>query len=325
MGTGCTKTDHALEMNQRRIISPTIQNKSIKLDIDTRRSIIFPSEQLEFSFNELTTPRSGIHIKWKLGSLIGEGAYAKVYQCMNLETGELMAVKHFVLSDEPKKIERVFANMCKEVRLLKGFNHPNIVKYFQTDLSPSMDAIDILLEFVPGGSLKQLIQKYKALDESIIKIYSKQLLEGLDYLHQHSVVHRDLKSANVLITPKGTVKLTDFGSSRKFEDLEPNLTRSLKGSPYWMAPEVVLRKGHTYPADIWSFGCLVIEMTAGRPPWSELSRNSKEVLNLISTPNSYPKIPKCSESLKGLITCCLQREPSLRPTCKELLDHGFFN
>lgn len=122
--------------------------------------------------------------------------------------------------------------MKNEVALLKDLNHQNIIKYFQTDLSEDCNSIDIILEYVPGGSLKQILHKYQKFDEPIIKAYAKQLLRGLEYLHNNKIIHRDLKSANVLVSTRGIVKLTDFGSSKKFEMMDVKFSRSFKGSPY---------------------------------------------------------------------------------------------
>ena len=215
--------------------------------------------------------------------------------------------------------------MKKEVSLLRHLNHENIVHYYQTDLSEDLSAIDVLLEFVPGGSLKRILQRFHSLEVSIIRKYAKQLLKGLQYLHENNIIHRDLKSANVLISPSGILKLTDFGSSRKFDEIEDHWSKSLKGSPYWMAPEVVNRKGHSYSADIWSFGCVLIEMATGHPPWSNYSHDAKEVLSLISKENSYPDVPNCDPDLKEVIANCIQRDPKMRPSPKDLLFMPFFN
>jgi mitogen-activated protein kinase kinase kinase len=188
-----------------------------------------------------------------------------------------------------------------------------------------MKAIDILLELVPGGSLKSILQKYGALELDVIRNYSKQLLLGLNYLHNNKIAHRDLKSANILISSNGILKLSDFGSSRKFEEFEGHISKSLRGSPYWMAPEVVKREGHNYPADIWSFGCVLIEMATGHPPWSNHSNEVKQVLYLISKENSYPDIPSSDLGLQSIITQCLVRIPKDRPTTEQLLAMPFFN
>ena len=122
--------------------------------------------------------------------------------------------------------------MKKEVSLLKQLDHPNIVRYYQTDMSDDMNAINVLLEFVPGGSLKTILIKYIALELDVIRNYSKQLLVGLNYLHDNKIVHRDLKSPNILIASNGILKLSDFGSSKQFEEFDENVSKSLRGSPY---------------------------------------------------------------------------------------------
>ena len=214
--------------------------------------------------------------------------------------------------------------MKKEVSVLKRLNHENIVKYYQTDLSRDLYTIDVLLEFVPGGSLKCLLHKYHALEIDIIRNYSLQILKGLEYLHSNKIVHRDLKSANILVSFNGTVKLTDFGSSLPFEGESHKLSKSFKGSPYWMAPEVVLREGHSFPADIWSFACVLIEMATGQPPWSNYSRETKQVLGLIAKESSLPDIPSTDPGLKHVIIECLNRDPLLRPSIFDLKSFTFF-
>ena len=214
--------------------------------------------------------------------------------------------------------------MKQEVSLLRNLSHPNIVQYFQTDLNKAENSINVLLEYVPGGTLKSILQKYHALEVAIIKNYSRQLLSGLSYLHANKIVHRDLKSANVLVSSNGIIKLTDLGSSKILNDFDKTLSRSLKGSPYWIAPEVVLRLGHSFSADIWSFGCVLIEMVSGLPPWYNYSKDTKEVLNLISTEGCLPDIPDTDTDLRIIIVACLNRNPLLRPTAEQLQGMNFF-
>mmetsp|Transcript_34240 Transcript_34240/g.59928 ORF Transcript_34240/g.59928 Transcript_34240/m.59928 type:complete len:370 (+) Transcript_34240:101-1210(+) len=320
MGNGCfsRKAIHNQVNTHAQVVLP----ESSDLQRLPRRNLALLSEATDASFIEMSSPRAGSKlIRWKKGEKLGEGAYAEVFQCMNVETGNLFAVKHFKFSEDPKKVQKEFASLKREILLLRELVHPNIVQYYQTDISETSDAIDVVLEFVPGGSLKSILHKYVKLEECVVQNYTRQLLLGLKYLHEHGVIHRDLKCANVLVTPDGVVKLSDFGSSKRFDRLSSGLSKSLKGSPYWMAPEVVLRQGHSYSADIWSLGCIIIEMVTGVPPWSNYSRDSKEVLGLIALPGNLPIIPECSTVMRKFIRSCLAREPDLRPTANDLLRH----
>lgn len=319
MGNGCFSKKELQSQILDDVHMPPVRFESH--NAPPKKNLALISEASDSNFIEISSPR-GKAIRWKRGDKLGEGAYAAVYQCMNVETGRLYAIKHFKFSEDPKRVQKEFASLKREVGLLRGLVHPNIVRYYQTDLSPSHDSINVVLEFVTGGSLKSILQKYVRLEEPVVKNYTRQLLQGLKYLHDNGVIHRDLKCANVLVTPDGIVKLSDFGSSKKFDSASFSLTKSLKGSPYWMAPEVAMRQGHSYSADVWSLGCLVIEMVTGKPPWSNYSRDAKEVLNLISTPGCLPVFPNCSVQLRNFIHACIQREPQLRPTVKQLIEHS---
>ena len=295
-----------------------------------RRSVLVLSEETESTFYEMSARnREQPLIHWKRGELIGEGAFAKVYQGLNTETGELVAAKHFEFNGDTRKVLREYQSLKREIQLLRALDHPNIVKYLQADISPDQESIDVVLEFVPGGSIQKLLGQYKGLAESVVSTFTYQLLSGLHYLHDHGVIHRDLKCANLLLDATGTVKITDFGASKRIEsDQDRKLTRSLKGSPYWMAPEIVLKRGHSFAADIWSLGCVVIEMVTGKAPWSDFSQEAGEVLRLIAQAGStcyadIPKIPSCSPRLQSFLRSCLQRNPLLRPNAAQLLTHPF--
>jgi serine/threonine protein kinase len=320
MGNGCTpdKSNHNQVYIDAIVDKP--QHMRLSKQPHSSKMISLTSVTADKQFVEMSSPK-GRHIRWKLGDKLGEGAYAAVYQCMNLDTGKLYAVKHFKLSEDPQKVLRDFRSLKREVSLLSSLKHPNIVQYYQTDISEDLDAIDVVLEFVPGGSLKSIIQKYGHFEGPVIRNYARQLLLGLEYLHINGVIHRDLKCANVLVTPDGVLKLSDFGSSKKFENCSLTQTKSMTGSPYWMAPEIVLRQGHSLSADIWSLGCVVIEMMTGKPPWSEISQSSTKVLSLIGTPGNLPAIPECPPDICDFIRRCLQRDPAARPISSALLEH----
>jgi serine/threonine protein kinase len=280
----------------------------------------------------LEKPEEAKRFNWKRGELIGEGAYGKVYECLNVDTGEIMVDKHVKLSGDRNQIEREVLNLKREIGTLRGLSHRNVVRYLHTEVSADGSGVDIFLEYVPGGSVRSLLTKFKMFDEPVVRRYTEHLLRGLNYLHAQGIVHRDIKCANLLVDHDGTVLLSDFGAAKRLisaeVDDESSICKSLRGSPYWMAPEVVRRIGHSFSADIWSVGCSVIEMLTGSPPWSEFSRNVKDVLRLISTCTAPPSLPpasaaKASPACKDFLARCLQIEPTNRASAAVLLEHPF--
>ncbi|XP_054805814.1 mitogen-activated protein kinase kinase kinase NPK1 [Prosopis cineraria] len=264
-------------------------------------------------------------IRWRKGELIGCGAFGRVYMGMNLDSGELIAVKQVLIAARGASKEKTQAHILEleeEVKLLKNLKHPNIVRYLGT--AREEDSLNILLEFVPGGSISSLLGKFGSFPESVIKMYTKQLLLGLEYLHKNGIIHRDIKGANILVDNKGCIKLADFGASKKVVELATmNGAKSMKGTPYWMAPEVILQTGHSFSADIWSVGCTVIEMATGKPPWSEQFQEVAALFH-IGTTKSHPPIPDhLSVEAKDFLLNCLQKEPDLRPSASDLLQHPF--
>lgn len=265
--------------------------------------------------------------RFKKGDLIGEGAYSKVFQCFNLDTGALYAVKHIELAGTQEQISREVYNLQQEIRTLQTLSHKNIVQYLHTDIDENHSGVDIMMELAPGGSVRNLLNKFGKFEERVTSLYLTQIIEGLAYLHSQGVIHRDIKSANILVGQNGIIKLSDFGASKRLNIAKINpqeeICNSLKGSPYWMAPEIVRRTGHTYSADIWSVGCVAIEMLTGQAPWSTISRSATEVLRLIEQ-GKKPEIPNgISEMCQKFIESCLQTEPIDRPTAKMLLNHPF--
>ncbi|XP_047315818.1 mitogen-activated protein kinase kinase kinase NPK1-like [Impatiens glandulifera] len=264
-------------------------------------------------------------IRWRKGELIGCGAFGQVYMGMNLDSGELLAVKQVLIAANTASKEKAQTHVKEleeEVKLLKRLSHPNIVRYLGTVREE--DTLNILLEFVPGGSISSLLSKFGSFPEAVIRMYTKQLLLGLDYLHKNGIMHRDIKGANILVDNKGRIKLADFGASKQVVELATiSGAKSMKGTPYWMAPEVIRQTGHSFSADIWSVGCTVIEMATGKPPWSE-QYQEVAALFYIGTTKSHPPIPEhLSEEAKDFLLKCLQKEPDLRPSPGELLQHPF--
>jgi mitogen-activated protein kinase kinase kinase len=136
--------------------------------------------------------------------------------------------------------------------------------------------LNIFLEYVPGGSVSALLNKFGSFEEALVRNFVRQILQGLDYLHTSDIIHRDIKGANILVDNKGGIKISDFGISKKVADNILSSARvhrpSLQGSVFWMAPEVVKQTSYTLKADIWSLGCLIVEMFTGQHPYPNLNQ-----------------------------------------------------
>ncbi|KAL6139239.1 hypothetical protein ACLB2K_064516 [Fragaria x ananassa] len=292
-----------------------------KIAASLRKSRVFskPSPPPPSSVPKETAPP----IRWRKGELIGCGAFGRVYMGMNLGSGELLAVKQVLIAVNSKeKAQAHIKELEEEVKLLKNLSHPNIVRYLGTVREE--ETLNILLEFVPGGSISSLLGKFGYFPEAVMRTYTKQLLLGLEYLHKNGIMHRDIKGANILVDNKGCIKLADFGASKQVVELATiSGAKSMKGTPYWMAPEVIRQTGHSFSADIWSVGCTVIEMATGKPPWSEKYQEVAALFH-IGTTKSHPPIPEhISFEAKDFLLKCLLKEPNLRPTATELLQHPF--
>jgi len=261
-------------------------------------------------------------LKWKKGEQIGSGNYGRVYVCLNEETGSLMAVKELKVQRHNWKELNA---LQMEVELMSSLQHSHIVRYLGTQAVPEQDILYIFTEWVPGGSLASMLRKFGCLPEPVIAKYTRQILLGLDYLHKNRVIHRDIKGANVLVDDRGTIKLADFGASKRISGLTEMDNQSLRGTPYYMAPEVIRQTGHGCPADIWSVGCTVFQMAMGQPPWKSLNFGSATALMFhIANTTSPPPIPsQLSMQLRDFLLLCMERDPQVRPTAEQLIKHAF--
>ncbi|GAA6034054.1 hypothetical protein JCM8097_000669 [Rhodosporidiobolus ruineniae] len=266
-------------------------------------------------------------MKWIKGALIGQGSFGSVYLGMNPLTGSLMAVKQVELptgnSHNEERKKGMLDALEREIELLKVLQHDNIVQYL--DSSTDAQHLNIFLEYVPGGSVAALLQNYGAFEEALVSKFVRQILTGLDYLHEREIIHRDIKGANILVDNKGNIKISDFGISKKVED---NLLSgakvhrpSLQGSVYWMAPEVVKQTAYTSKADIWSLGCLVVEMLTGAHPWANLTQ-MQAIFRIGSS--IRPTVPDdISNEADDFLEQTFEIEHTDRPSARELLLHAF--
>ncbi|OMO58619.1 hypothetical protein COLO4_34486 [Corchorus olitorius] len=257
--------------------------------------------------------------RWKKGRLLGRGTFGHVYLGFNSESGEMCAMKEVTLFSDDAKSKESAQQLGQEIMLLSRLRHPNIVQYYGSESVD--DKLYIYLEYVSGGSIYKLLQEYGQFGESAIRNYTQQILSGLAYLHAKNTVHRDIKGANILVDPNGRVKLADFGMAKHITGSSCPL--SFKGSPYWMAPEVIKNSnGCNLAVDIWSLGCTVLEMATTKPPWSQYE--GVAAMFKIGNSKELPAIPdSLSDEGKDFIRQCLQRNPLHRPTAARLLEHPF--
>jgi mitogen-activated protein kinase kinase kinase len=267
--------------------------------------------------------------QWMKGALIGQGSFGSVYLALHAVTGELLAVKQVETpspgansqSDSRKK--SMIEALKREISLLRDLRHANIVQYL--GCGSSAEYLNIFLEYVPGGSVQTMLNSYGALPEPLVRSFVRQILNGLSYLHNRDIIHRDIKGANILVDNKGTIKISDFGISKKLEatnilnGANNNKHRpSLQGSVFWMAPEVVKQTSYTRKADIWSLGCLVVEMMTGQHPFPDCTQ--LQAIFKIGGAKATPTIPEhASDEAKQFLAQTFEIDHNKRPSADELM------
>uniref|UniRef100_A0A6Q2Y8T0 Mitogen-activated protein kinase kinase kinase 4 n=1 Tax=Esox lucius TaxID=8010 RepID=A0A6Q2Y8T0_ESOLU len=301
--------------------------RSIRLFEDKRYGIM---KQRNIIGQVCHTPRSydnvmhvglrKVTFKWQRGNKIGEGQYGKVYTCINVDTGELMAMKEIRFQPNDHKAIKETAD---ELKIFEGIKHPNLVRYFGVELH--REEMYIFMEYCDEGTLEEVSRL--GLQEHVIRLYSKQITTAINVLHEHGIVHRDIKGANIFLTSSGLIKLGDFGCSVKLNNAQtmPGEVNSTMGTAAYMAPEVITRakgEGHGRAADIWSLGCVLIEMVTGKRPWHEYEHNF-QIMYKVGMGHKPPIPEKLSTEGKDFLGHCLESEPKRRWTASTLLDHPF--
>uniref|UniRef100_F7IHX6 Mitogen-activated protein kinase kinase kinase 4 n=1 Tax=Callithrix jacchus TaxID=9483 RepID=F7IHX6_CALJA len=262
-----------------------------------------------------------VTFKWQRGNKIGEGQYGKVYTCISVDTGELMAMKEIRFQPNDHKTIKETAD---ELKIFEGIKHPNLVRYFGVELH--REEMYIFMEYCDEGTLEEVSRL--GLQEHVIRLYSKQITIAINVLHDHGIVHRDIKGANIFLTSSGLIKLGDFGCSVKLKNnaqTMPGEVNSTLGTAAYMAPEVITRakgEGHGRAADIWSLGCVVIEMVTGKRPWHEYEHNF-QIMYKVGMGHKPPIPERLSPEGKDFLSHCLESDPKMRWTASQLLDHSF--
>ena len=258
-------------------------------------------------------------VKYLKGTFLGRGGFAKCYIFQNLNTNKITAAKIIAKSSLGKSREK--QKLINEIKIHKALHHNNIVHfehYFEDN-----DNVFLLLELCSNKSLNELLKRRKVLTELEVQVYVLQIIKALKYLHNHRIIHRDLKLSNLFLSENMELKVGDFGLATKL-DFEGEKKRTVCGTPNYIAPEILDGKfGYSFEVDIWSLGVIIYTLIIGKPPFE--TDNVKETYKKIKLNKySFPINSVISDYAKNLITDILVTDPSKRPTLDDILESDFF-
>ncbi|GKZ82479.1 suppressor of Sensor Kinase (SLN1) [Aspergillus niger] len=359
MGAGRILTDEeAAKLVREQRVAHLTEIEERRVDEDAKRQalgrVLEGSNEADRSLTVLSSSATNVTLRWQQGQFIGGGTFGSVYAGINLDSNYLMAVKEIRLQD-PQLIPKIAQQIRDEMGVLEVLDHPNIVSYHGIEVH--RDKVYIFMEYCSGGSLASLLEHGRVEDETVIMVYALQLLEGLAYLHQAGIIHRDIKPENILLDHNGIIKYVDFGAAKiiarqgrtvvpmdafagaghkdaivpKDAQLAHNNwgknQKTMTGTPMYMSPEVI--RGDTTKlihrqgaVDIWSLGCVILEMATGRRPWSTLDNEWAIMYNIAQ--GNQPQLPsrdQLSDLGIDFLRRCFECDPNKRSTAAELLQH----
>ncbi|XP_046328305.1 mitogen-activated protein kinase kinase kinase 2-like isoform X1 [Haliotis rufescens] len=280
-----------------------------------------PSMYSFYSLQFSKSPRAPSN--WKRGKQLGVGAFGEVFVCYDEDAGTELAVKQVQLGNVNAETSKEVRALENELQLLRNFHHEHIVQYY--GCQQDRKVLSIFMELMPGGSVKDQINNYGALKEQVVRKYTRQVLEGLAYLHKNVIVHRDIKAANVLRDSNGNVKVGDFGASKRLQTIcSATGIKSAVGTPHWMAPEVINGEGYGRKADVWSVACTVVEMLTKKPPFAEYEAFAA-MFQIATCKHPKYDLPKETSAVgRDFLIYMFNRKPADRPSAEDLFSHRFF-
>eukprot|EP00826_Nyctotherus_ovalis_P043265 TRINITY_DN4534_c0_g5_i1.p1 TRINITY_DN4534_c0_g5~~TRINITY_DN4534_c0_g5_i1.p1 ORF type:complete len:546 (-),score=98.47 TRINITY_DN4534_c0_g5_i1:75-1712(-) len=265
------------------------------------------------------------------------GSVGQVYLGRLVQTNTLVALKQFLVNSNAKDAQITVESLANEVELIKQLDHPNVIKYlgFHRPTFNDTDNLryNIVMEYMEKGSLFDILKyQSKGLTKTLIQSVLRQVLTGLEYLHARGILHRNLKPSNVLVDRKvSTFKITDFELATQIDYETPYIKRECAGTPWYMAPEIILGEPYSYTADIWSLGCLALELFTGKKPFDDC--DGMKAMNKMVSCQSPLKMASVevrnalqyreNAAFLDFLNACWKRDPALRPPAASLLKHPF--
>ena len=282
------------------------------------------SKDIELSRSEIEEKLNDTHSEQKIrkytkGKLLGRGGFARCYEFICQDNNKRFAAK--VINKQNLTTERQKQKLRTEIKIHKSLHHNQVVA-FEHNFEDN-ENVYILLEICKNQTLNELLRRRKTLTEIEVQCYVIQLIKGLQYLHSHKIIHRDLKLGNLFLTDKMELKIGDFGLATKL-DYDGEKKKTVCGTPNYIAPEVLDGGGHSYEVDIWAIGIIIYLLIVGKAPFE--TNDIKTTYKCIKSINyKFPENSKISYPAVKLIRRLLVKDPKDRPTFEDILMDDFFN